>query len=406
MSGLAINALAVRSLKRESLRTILMMLGIMVGIAALTTLNVMGEATRADAVKRFKNMLGTFDTVMIRPGAGKTRGMVSLTNVPPTLKFEDADAMAQSPYISQVAILQNAFGVDVKYRDRSDTPAIFGVSANWEQMRAEDVAEGRFISDEDVRTESRVTVLGAGVAELLFPSEGALGKTVRIGDVPFTVIGTMPSRGAGPTGANLDDLVIVPVTTASRRLFNRNYLTMAIAQLKDPALADAAVEDLRTLLRQRHHIATAALDDFTLTNPAAMMRNVTRMNATLAALLRGVAVLATGIGGLVILGLMLASVTQRRSAIGVARAVGATRFEILAQFMLEAAWVAFIGGFAGILLGSVVAWLMTRSQGLAMSMSWSAFAGGLAFALLMGFLGGLYPAWKAARVDPVVALRG
>ena len=405
MAGFAINTLAIREIKRAPLRTALMMLSIIIGIAALTTLNVMGEATRADTMKRFKNMLGTFDTVMIRPGAGKTRGMVSLTNVPPTLKFDDADAIAQSPEIKQVAQLQNAFGVDVKYRDRSDTPAIFGVSANWEQLRGDDVLEGRFISDDDIRGKSRVAVLGAGVTSLLFPGESAIDKTIRIGGVPFIVIGTLPSRGAGPTGASLDDVVAIPVTTASARLFNRDYLTMIIAQLKNPADADAAVESVRRLLQERHHIAAAALDDFTLTNPTAMLQNVTRMNSTLAVLLRGVAILATGIGGVVIFGLMLASVTQRRTAIGLARAVGATRPEILLQFALEAAWAALAGGCAGLLVGSAAALLMTRAQGLTMTMPWSGLALNLALALLLGFLGGLYPAWKAARIDPVVALR-
>lgn len=405
MTGTATNKLALRALTRAPLRTALMMLGIVVGIGALTVLNVLGEASRADSMKRFKNMLGTFDTVMVRPGGAKTRGMVSLTNVPPTLKFDDAAAIAQSPEIKQVALLQNAFGVDAKFGDRSDSPAIFGVSANWQRLRGEDVAEGRFISDEDIETKARVAVLGAGVVALLFPSERAIGKTLRIGDVPFVVVGTLPSRGAGPTGASLDDLIAVPVTTASTRLFNRDFLTMIIAQLRDSKRADAAVENIRAMLRERHHIAPAALDDFTLTNPTAMMKNVTQMNSTLGTLLQGVALLATGIGGLVIFGLMLTSVTQRRSAIGVARAVGATRLDILAQFVMEASWTAVGGGLTGVLLGAAIALLVTRSQGMAAALAVGSLAQSLLFALAMGLLGGLYPAWKAAHVDPVLALR-
>lgn len=405
MTGMAANKLAIRALTRAPLRTALMMLGIVVGIGALTLLNAVGEATRADSMKRFKNMLGTFDTVMVRPGGAKTRGMVSLTNVPPTLKFDDAAAIGQSPEIKQVALLQNAFGVDAKVGDRSDSPAIFGVSANWLQLRGEDVADGRFISDEDIEARARVAVLGAGVVSLLFPNENAIGKSVRIGDVPFVVVGTLPSRGAGPTGASLDDLIAIPVTTASTRLFNRDFLTMIVAQLKDPARADVAVESLRTTLRERHHIAPAALDDFTLTNPTAMMKNVTQMNSTLGLLLQGVAVLATGIGALVIFGLMLTSVTQRRSAIGVARAVGATQLDILGQFVIEASWSALGGGLVGIILGAAIAWLVTRSQGLGEVFAIGSLAQSLVFALAMGLLGGVYPAWKAAQIDPVLALR-
>jgi putative ABC transport system permease protein len=383
-----------------------MMVGITVGISALTVLNVMGEATRLDSIKRFKNMLGTFDTVMVRPGAARTRGMVSLTNVPPTLKFEDAASIAaEVPEIKQVAILQNAFGVDVKYRDRSDSPAIFGVSANWQQLRGEDVADGRFISDDDIATRTRVAALGAGVVAILFQGEGAIGKTIRIGDVPFLVIGTLPSRGAGPVGASLDDLIVIPVTTAATRLFNRDFLTMIVAQLKDPEQADGAVTRMRSLLRDRHHIAPTALDDFTLTNPAAMMKNVTQMKSTLATLLKGVVVLATGIGCLVTLGLMLASVAQRRGAIGLARAVGATRGDVLLQFVLEAGWTALSGGLTGVFVGAAVAVIMTRSQGLPAAVPVGSLAQSLALALGLGLLGGLYPAWKAARVDPVLALR-
>lgn len=381
------------------------MAGIVVGIGALTVLNIVGEATRLDSTKRFKNMLGTFDTIMVRPGAGKTRGMVSLTNVPPTLKFEDATAVAQLPQIKQVALLQNAFGVDVSYAGRSDTPAIFGVSANWQQLRAEDVADGRFIDEDDIANRARVAVLGAGVAALLFPSEEPVGKAIHIGDVPFQVIGTIPSRGAGPAGASLDDLIDIPVSTAATRLFNRDYLTMLVAQLQRADDADAALASVRALLRDRHHIAAAALDDFTLTNPAAMMKNVTQMKSTLATLLRGVAVLATGIGCLVILGLMLASVAQRKGAIGVARAVGATRAAILWQFVLEAAWTALGGGIAGGLVGVAVAALVTRLQGLPTVVGATSLAQSLTLAVGIGILGGLYPAWKAARVDPVLALR-
>lgn len=136
------------------------MLGMIVGICALSVLNAVGEGTRQDALQKFKNMLGTFDTVMIRPGAGRTRGMVSLTNVPPTLKFQDAEALISDlPAVSQVALVQNAFGVDVIYRDRTDSPAIFGVTPNWLLLRGEDVQSGRFLTEEDSAARARVAVL-------------------------------------------------------------------------------------------------------------------------------------------------------------------------------------------------------------------------------------------------------
>ena len=312
----------VRTPSRNKGRATLMMAGVTIGIASLTILTSIGESTRRETMKRFKNMLGTFDTVIIRPGSSKNRGMVSLTSVDPTLKFEDAAAIAtQVPEIRQVAQIQNALDIDVKYRDHSGTPAIFGVTANFLDLRGDEVEQGDFITDEDVRTLAKVAVLGADARKQLFPDEDPLGKTIQIGDVPFVVRGVMVARGAGPAGGSLDNLIFIPVTTASKRLFNRDFLTMLIAQLKDPADGQLAIDHIQSLLRTRHHIAPGALDDFNLTNPKAVMEQVTTMGSTIRKLLLAVAVLATGIGGIVIMSIMLIGVSERRKEIGVRRAV-------------------------------------------------------------------------------------
>src|SRR5277367_1372913 len=245
----------LRTLWRNPWRALLMMAGVAVGIASLTILTSIGESTRRETMKRFKNMLGTFDTVLIRPGSSKNRGMVSLTNVEPTLKFDDADEIAtRLPEIRQVAEVQNAFDIDVKYRDRSGTPSIFGVSSNWLELRGDDVAQGAFFSQDDVRSFARVAILGADAQKQLFPGEDPVGKTIEIGNVPFVVRGVMVPRGAGPGGGSLDNLIFIPVTTASKRLFNRDFLTMLIAQLEDPSQGQLAIEQIQKLLRGRHHI--------------------------------------------------------------------------------------------------------------------------------------------------------
>jgi hypothetical protein len=253
--------LAWRTVARNRLRSFLMMLGVLVGIASLTALDSVGESTKQETLRRFKRMIGTFDTVVVRPGANRSRGMPSLTNVEPSLKFEDARAIAaEVPEVSRVALVQNAFDIDVKSRDRTSSPAVFGVSANWTALRGEEIAAGAFFTDDDVAGLARVAVLGAEVAGTLFPGEDPIGKTVRIGDVPFQVKGVLRTLGAGPAGGSLDNLLFIPVTTASRRLFNRDFLTMAIAQLKDPSRSDAAMATIRALLRERHRLATAAQD--------------------------------------------------------------------------------------------------------------------------------------------------
>jgi len=402
-SGIGI---AWRSMSRNRLRTFFMMAGVMIGICSLTILDSVGENTKRETMKRFKNMIGTFDTVIIRPGAGKTRGMVSLTNVPPTLKFEDAAAIAtELPEVKQVALLQNAFDIDVKYKDKNVSPAIFGVSANWLDLRGDQVAAGDFISGEDMQSLARVAILGRDVLSVLFPEGDAIGKAIRIGDVPFEVKGVLASRGAGPGGGSLDNLILVPVTTASKRLFNRDFLTMLIVELRDPEKSDAAVARIRALLRQRHHIAASALDDFTLTSPQAVMAQVTEMGSTLSTILKGIATIAMFIGGAVIMSLMLISVSDRRKEIGLRRSVGASRRDILLQFILEASLVSSFGGLIGIVLGLGGTNLVAGLEHLPPIFTFEALERTAGLSVGLGLVFGIYPAWRAAQVDPVEALR-
>jgi putative ABC transport system permease protein len=399
-------ALALRTLSRNRLRTFFMMLGVAVGISSLTALSSVGESTRQETMRRFKRMVGTFDTVIVRPGAGRTRGMPSLTTVPPTLKFEDARAVAtEVPGVLRVAEVQNAFDVDVKYREKTGAPAIFGVSSNWMALRDDEVAQGSGISDDDVQSLARVAVIGADVKTTLFADEDPIGKTVRIADVPFQVKGVLASRGAGPGGASLDNLLLVPVTTASRRLFNRDFLTMLIAQLKDPEQGDAAVTKITALLRERHHIVPPVADDFTITNPRAAMARVTEVGSTLSKVLTGVAALATLIGGVVIMSLMLIAVSERRKEIGVRRSVGASRQDIMVQFLLEALTISALGGVVGIVIGVGGTSLATWIQQLPAALVWSAIGGAVAVSVAIGLVFGLHPAWKASNVDPIAALR-
>lgn len=399
-------ALAFRSMARHRLRTFLMMLGVIIGISSFTVLNSVGEATRKESMKRFKNMVGTFDTIIVRPGAGRTRGMVSLTNVPATMKFADAQAIASDvPGVKQVAELQNAFEMDVKYQDKSASTAVFGVSSNWFELRGDEPAEGAFFADDDEKTLARVAILGADVQATLFPNESSLGKTIRIGDLPFQIVGVLKSRGASPGGGSLDNLVLIPVSTASKRLFNRDFLTMLIVQVQDPERSDASVQAITAFLRERHHLPPSALDDFTVSNPRAVMAQVTQMSSTLQKTLVGVAVLAMLIGGVVIMALMLIGVSERRREIGIRRCVGASRRDILLQFILEALAISCVGGAIGIMLALAGTRTVARFQNLPLALAWDVLVLSAALSIALGILFGIYPAWKAAHVDPIVALR-
>jgi putative ABC transport system permease protein len=397
---------AVRTMSRYRLRTLLMMLGVLVGISSLAVLTAIGEGTKRQTMQRFKNMMGTFDTIIVRPGGARFRGMPTLVNVPQTLKFDDARAIANElGEAKAVAEMQTAFDIDVKYRDRFSSPAVFGVSADWLALRSEDVADGTFFANEQNASLSRVAVIGVDVRKDLFPDEDPLQKTIRIGDVPFQVIGLLRPRGAGPAGGSLDNIVVIPVNTASRRLFNRDFLTMLLVQIKNPERGAEAAAKVTALLRQRHHIQPPALDDFTVTNPTATMAQVTRAGNTLSKILTGVAAMALLIGGVVIMSLMSIAVSERRKEIGVRRSVGAARADIILQFLLEAALVSLAGGIMGVLLGWSGMELVTRLLRLPQIVVWQPFVLSILLSLAVGIAFGIYPAWTASKVDPIKALR-
>lgn len=397
---------AMRAMGRYRLRTLLMMLGILVGISSLAVLTAIGEGTKRETMQRFKNMIGTFDTIIVRPGGGRFRGMPTLVNVPQTLKFDDARAIASElPDVKAVAEVQTAFDIDVKYRDHMSSPAVFGVSANWLALRSEDVANGTFFAGEQNASLARVAVIGADVQKDLFPDGDPLQKIIRIEDVPFQVIGLLRPRGAGPAGGSLDNIVVIPVNTASRRLFNRDFLTMLLVQIKNPERGAEAADKVTTLLRQRHHIQPPGLDDFTVTNPATTMAQVVRARNTLSKILTGVAVMALLIGGVVIMSLMSIAVSERRKEIGVRRSVGAARCDIIIQFLVEAALVSVAGGIAGVLLGWSGMQIATRILRLPQILVWEPFVISILLSLAVGIVFGIYPAWTASKVDPIKALR-
>jgi putative ABC transport system permease protein len=252
---------------------------------------------------------------------------------------------------------------------------------------------------------ARVAVIGQDMKNSFFAGEDPLGKTIRIAEVPFVVKGVLASRGVGPGGASMDNTLIIPVSTASKRLFNRDYLTSAIAQLHDPAQSAAVIRDISALLRERHGTVPGAEDDFIVTSPETQVAQINAVGSTLNRVVTGVGIIATLIGGAVIMGLMLIAVSERRREIGVRRAVGASRNDILKQFLAEAAVIAFIGGVVGVLLGVGGTLIATRVADLPPAVQWGAVAGSVVLAVLVGLVFGLHPAWRAAQVNPIEALR-
>jgi putative ABC transport system permease protein len=399
-------SLANRSMLRNPLRSFFMMLGVTIGIASLTAMSTMGEATRQETMRQFRNMVGNYDVLNIEPGASSTRGMPSLTTVEPSLKFEDARAIREQVQgIRAIAEVQNAFDMDVKYRDKTTSSALYGISANWLEMHSYFIDFGSVLTDEDIASVARVAVIGPDIREALFSNEDPIGKQIRIGNVPFQVKGVLVTRGAGPGGSSLDGIVFIPVSTASKRLFNRDYLTTITVELDDPLQPQPAIDAITAVLREQHGIVPPGEDDFSIDSPQAIAEEVADVDSTLTRVLTGVSIIATVIGGTVIMSLMLIAVSERRREIGVRRALGATRQDIMQQFLIEAATVSLLGGLIGTALGVAVGLTSALQQGLPPVLVWNAIAIAVVLSIGVGLIFGLQPAWKAANTDPIDALR-
>lgn len=384
-------------------RTFLMMLGLAVGVAVLSTVMIVAAGTRR-RVNELVNKHG-LDMVMVRAGGDvqvfaptADRGIESLF---------DADARAiadEIPNVSMVSPVQNQRGLSAVFEDRSHTTRVFGVAPPWIEIRRWGVADGEFIADADMQGMARVALLGAGVARKLFPEGGAVGRTIRLNGDPYIVKGVFIEMGVDAGGDDWDDRIVVPFSTSSRRLFGRPHLEQIVMRVSDPRRLPETAARVRELLRVRHQIGAGEPDDFFVREPADVEGAALETSSTLSSLLFGVSAVALLAGGLVIMNLMLVAVSQRSPEIALRRAVGARVSDIKRQFLLEALLVALAGALAGALLGVATALILDALSLAAGVITWVPFAAAILSCGLIGLLAGIHPARKAAAVEPAAAL--
>jgi putative ABC transport system permease protein len=395
---------AVRTLRANGARTLLMMSGVAVAVGVLAAVIVFAQGTREEILATVRKH--GLDMVMIRAGGDvqvfaprADRGLASLMD-------EDAAAIRSNvPRVLLVSPVQNQRGITVVAGERSVVTRGFGVGSDWMEIRRWGVTDGEFITREDEAAMARVTLLGAGVARELFPDGGAVGSTVRVNGDPFTVKGVFVEMGASAGGDDWDDRIVMPYTTTTRRVFNRPYLEQIVLRVSEARHVDAVADELRQLLRVRHSIAPGAPDDFFVREPEDVEGAALETSRTLTALLVGVALVALLAGGIVILNLMLLSVAQRTHEIGLRRALGARRRDITAQFVVEALLVALGGGVVGLALAGIAAFVATTSSLAPVAFTPLAFIAAFAACAVLGVAFGLPPARRAAALDPSTALR-
>jgi macrolide transport system ATP-binding/permease protein len=385
--------MALHSMKVNIFRTALTLLGVVIGVAAVVAMLAIGDGSKQQVLERISAM-GT-NLLVVRPGAARVR--VAGDNA--TLVEEDARSIAQLPAVTAVSP-ERSSRVTVRYGNIDYSTQIQGAWPGYAIARDWAMAEGSFISEDDVKGYAPVVVLGQTVAKTLFPDGSSpVGKYLLVRNVPFEIAGVLTARGATPWGADQDDVVIMPLSTGYMRIFGRRFLqsiTVLVADSNEINETQAAIEKLVT---ERHRGVT----DFTIRNTASILEAAIATQETLTLLLASVAAISLLVGGIGVMNIMLVSVTERTREIGVRMATGARMGNILLQFNTEALVVCGIGGLVGVLLGIAVA-LIVQSFGVAILLSPLPAILAFSCAFLTGLLFGYLPARKAALMDPVVAL--
>jgi putative ABC transport system permease protein len=400
---------AKRSLGASKTRTLLMMLGVTIGVAALTLIVAVGQGSNAQVSARLGKLWSANPIMVTASAAGK--GPVPHMGMgvgvgSQTLTYEDMRAIeTEVPNVRQASPGLLKSDVVVQSREQTVVSEAWGITPEFREYRDWDVESGEFLSDEDVRGTARVALLGNTLARKLFGEEDPTGATVRVDNVAFKVKGVLVAKGANPAGRDLDDRVMMPITTFAHRLYHVTYLSNIVVQVEDPRRMRETATAITALLRERHQIVPPKQDDFAVRTPEVMMEMFSGTTRTLTLFLELVAAIALLVGGLVIMNIMLVSVGERTREIGLRRAVGARRKDILRQFLAEAVAVTVAGGLVGVLAGVIGAVAMRALKGAPVQISWQAVVVALVFSIIVGVVFGVYPARRAARLHPVDALR-
>ncbi len=403
MNVLSVIVVGLAALTRNRMRSALTVLGIVIGVAAVIATLAIGQGARA-AVQQQIASLGA-NTLTVLSGTvtagGARMGMGGTT----TLTADDATAIkSDCPGVDAVAPTVRTVG-QVVAGDQNWGTQVLGTTADYSPIRQWPVQSGVFITDSDVRGAAKVAVLGQDVVQQLFTGADPVGQTIRIKNVPFKVIGVLTYKGGGGFGGNQDDLVIIPLTTAQRRLMGITHVNNITVSARDQGSVNQAVDQITDLLRQRHRIHPGDNDDFFIFTQLEFAQTAENTSKVMTLLLASIAAVSLLVGGIGIMNIMLVSVTERTREIGIRRAIGARRNDILVQFLVESAVLSLAGGALGVGIGVIAAKLVSQLARWPTLVHVSAVALAFGFASMVGLFFGFYPAQRASRLDPVDALR-
>jgi putative ABC transport system permease protein len=403
LSYAALLGSAVWTLLRNKVRSILTVLGITIGIAAVICVVAIGRAGQARVEQQLNNLGDSF--VWIEAGGRAVNGRRTGTHGTPTLSLGDAAALRnQIPLIKSVS--PNVDGsIQVVYANQNWYTGYRGVSPEYFDIKRWGLGEGAFFSNDDVDRAADVCVIGKTVRDQLFGNEDPIGKTVRVNGLPCLVVAVLQAKGLSMSGQDQDDTVIMPYTTVMKKIKGDPWLDDIVCSAVSQSAVKLAGQQASALLRDRHHLRPDEEDDFNIRNPEDIIQAQLEASRTLAILLVAIASISLIVGGIGIMNVMLVSVTERTREIGVRVAIGATEEAIQLQFLGESLLLSLVGGAAGVLLGVGVSIIGGRALGWSMQLAPEAIFLAVVFSVAVGVFFGYYPARKAALLDPIEALR-
>jgi putative ABC transport system permease protein len=400
--------IAVRALKVNRTRSALTMLGIIIGVAAVIAMVGVGSG----ATERIQEQIQSIGSnlIIVLPGSISTNGVRLGSGGVATLTEDDAKALAgECPSVALAAPTVRG-GVQVVYGNNNWATTVQGVTPDYMTLRDYTMSSGQFFTTQDVEAAAKTAVLGETVAQNLFGDGNPTGQAVIIKNVPFTVAGVLTPKGQSPTGQDQDDVILLPISTATQKVLGANKANAravgsVMVQAISPQAMDEAIQEMEDLLRERHRILPGLEDDFTIRNLTEVFAAQETSAQVMAILLGAIASVSLVVGGIGIMNIMLVSVTERTREIGLRLAVGAKRKNILSQFLVEAVTLSLVGGVIGIGVGVAASILISRLAQWSTDISVLSVLASFLFSALVGVFFGYYPARKAAALDPIDALR-